>query len=208
MIPPILVATRNAGKLKEIEAIARQYPSLRLQALPPSLPNSPMEEELERFDTFWENALAKARYFAGQLSGCFVLTEDSGLCVDALGGAPGVRSRRFSGRHELSGPELDRANNALLLEHLATVPEERRAARFVCVAALIEPCGSEAVFEGFCDGEILPAPLGVGGFGYDPLFFIPRERSTFAELPPERKNRISHRAQALQQAFNYASSWA
>ena len=204
MILPILVATRNAGKLREIEAIASEYPAVRLQALPTSLPFSQREEQLECFGTFRENALAKARYFAEHAAGRYVLAEDSGLCVEALGGAPGIRSKRFSGRHDLSGSELDHANNALLLERIADVPANHRGAHFVCAAALIAPDGSEAVFEASCAGEILPAPRGVGGFGYDPLFWIPDERGTFAELTPERKDRISHRGQALRQALGYA----
>lgn len=198
----LLVATRSAGKIREIRRILREAglaePTL-LTLGDAGVVESPAEEEIEVFDTFEQNALAKARYFC-RLSGLLTLADDSGLCVDALGGAPGVRSKRFSGRADLRGEQLDAANNARLLEALRGVRAADRAAHYVCVAALVAPTGDERLFRGTCDGVILPAPRGDGGFGYDPLFFLPEERATFGELPAERKNEISHRARAVRAA--------
>jgi XTP/dITP diphosphohydrolase len=175
---------------------------LTLADLP--LPASPDEDGLEAFSTFAENALAKARYFAGR-TGMLTLADDSGLCVDALAGAPGVRSKRFSGRSDLEGDRLDEANNQLLLQRLTEVPPGERPARYVCAAAIVDPNGGEAIFEGTCAGEILQAPVGEGGFGYDPLFFVPEEGATFGEMTPERKNVVSHRACAMRLAASYLS---
>jgi XTP/dITP diphosphohydrolase len=150
------------------------------------------------FETFAENALAKARYFAAR-TGTLVLADDSGLCVDALGGAPGVRSKRFSGQSHLRGEELDRANNQHLLRSLHDVAELDRTGHYMCAAALVMPGGAEAVFLGSCDGCIVSEPRGSGGFGYDPLFYIPSEQATFGELPASRKHELSHRARAMVQ---------
>ncbi len=196
----VLVATRNADKLREIRQVLAGHAGIELIDLrEAAIPESPAEDEVEAFESFEENALAKARYFATR-SGMPTLADDSGLCVDALGGAPGVRSRRFSGRADLRGAELDRANNALLLERLAEVPEAERTARYVCAAAVVFPLAVERVFRGTCEGVILPEPRGSGGFGYDPLFLVPEEGATFGELPPERKDRLSHRGRAIREA--------
>jgi XTP/dITP diphosphohydrolase len=199
----VLVATRSTHKLREILEILADRPELTLVNLNGiALPAEAEEDNLEVFSTFAENALAKARYFAGR-TGMLTLADDSGLCVDALGGAPGVRSKRFSGRADLEGERLDDANNQLLLKRMADVPPERRTASYVCAAAVVHPHGGEAVFEGACAGAILQAPVGSGGFGYDPLFFLPEQGATFGQLPPERKNLLSHRADAMRQAANY-----
>lgn len=194
----LLVATRSAPKLREIQAIVAGsgvIQALDLTAL--GIPRSSAEEELERFDTFRDNALAKARYFR-RFSTLPVLADDSGLCVDALDGAPGVRSKRFAG---MAGDpaEVDAANNRYLLERLSGIPLSSRSAHYVCVLALLLPNGAEHLFEGRCHGLILDAPRGNGGFGYDPLFFVPSEGLTFAEMPSERKNLLSHRRRALEQ---------
>jgi XTP/dITP diphosphohydrolase len=199
-VTPLLVATRSADKLREIRAILaeslhREVIGLREAGVAPS----PEEESLEVFDTFEENALAKARYFVAR-SGLPTLADDSGLCVDALGGRPGVRSKRYSGREGLEGQPLDEANNARLLRELQAVPPRERTARYVCVVAVVEPDGTEMLFRGECEGLILAEPRGEEGFGYDPLFFLPAEGVSFGELPAERKNRLSHRAVAVRAA--------
>lgn len=202
----LLVATRSADKLREIQQILAPYLALQpVDLRAAGIPESPDEDAIEAFDTFEENALAKARHFA-RLSGLPVLADDSGLCVDALGGEPGVRSKRFSGRADLRGPELDRANNGLLLERLAGVPRAERTARYVCAAAVALPGGGERVFVGSCEGSILPAPRGAGGFGYDPLFRVTGENAAFGELPPGRKNELSHRGKAVRAAGEWLGS--
>jgi len=194
----LLVATRNPGKVREIREILADYPELDIVGLDTlAIPETAEEDALEVFDTFEENALAKARYFA-RLTGERTLADDSGICVDALGGAPGVRSRRFAPGSDLRGPEQDHANNTYLLQQLAGMPESGRGAQYVCAAALAGP--DEAVFLGTCEGVVLEEPRGTGGFGYDPLFYIPSERCTFGELAPDRKNEISHRGRAVRQA--------
>jgi XTP/dITP diphosphohydrolase len=196
----LAVATRNPGKVREIHDILGDRPDVELVGLRDlGIEETPEEDALEVFDTFAENALAKARWFARK-AGALVLADDSGICVDALGGAPGVRSRRFAGAEDLRGEKQDEANNAHLLRLLQDVPDERRTAHYVCAAALAWPDGREAVFTGGCDGVVLRAPRGSGGFGYDPLFYMPEEGCTFGELPPERKNEVSHRGRAVRAA--------
>jgi XTP/dITP diphosphohydrolase len=196
---PLVVATRSAHKLREIREILGDLPGYELLDLTRAgVPETPEEEGIEAFETFAENALAKARYFAAR-TGTLVLADDSGLCVDALDGAPGVRSKRFSGQSHLRGEELDRANSQHLLDRLRNVPEPQRTGHYMCAAALVTPDGGEAVFLGRCEGCILSEPRGSGGFGYDPLFYIPTERATFGELPASRKHELSHRARAMAQ---------
>jgi XTP/dITP diphosphohydrolase len=193
----IVVATRNPGKLREIHemlAVLGGYEVVGLAEL--GIPESPEEDDVEAFETFEENALAKARYFA-EKTGELALADDSGLCVDALDGRPGVRSRRFAPVDEARGERQDGANNRHLLALLADVPDEARTARYVCAAAAAWPDGRELVRTGTCEGAILRAPRGAGGFGYDPLFYIEDEGQTFGELPPDRKNARSHRGRAV-----------
>jgi len=193
----LVVATRNAGKVREIREILAAADGWEVVGLDDlGIPESPEEDDVEAFETFEENALAKAHYFARK-TGELALADDSGLCVDALGGAPGVRSRRFAPVDEARGERQDGANNRHLLALLAHVPDARRTARYVCAAAAAWPDGRETVRTGACDGVILRAPRGGGGFGYDPLFHLPDEGRTFGELPPERKNRLSHRGRAV-----------
>ena len=151
------------------------------------------EEGIECFDTFEENALAKARYFHA-LSGMPTLADDSGLCVDALGGAPGVWSKRFSGRDDLSGQQLDDANNAKLMSELAGVVEWK--AEYKCAAAFVGN-GVEAVEMGEVSGEIVREPRGANGFGYDPYFLSSELGLTFGEATTEAKEVISHRGRAF-----------
>ncbi len=196
----LLVATRNPGKVREIREILAAYPEIELAGLRDlGIEETPEEDALEVFDTFEENALAKARHFAAN-TGELTLADDSGLCVDALGGAPGVRSRRFAGAEEARGLAQDEANSAYLLRLLADVPPERRTAHYVCAAALADGAGREEVFLGTCDGVVLGAPRGSGGFGYDPLIYMDTEGMTFGELPPARKNELSHRGRAVRAA--------
>lgn len=203
----LVVATRSAHKLREIREILPPVAGLQLLTLDEAgIPPVPEEEGIEVFDTFADNALAKARFFARRC-GRPVLADDSGLCVDALGGAPGVRSKRFAGRSDLHGSALDAANNQRLLRELQGVPPEQRGGHYVCVVALADAAGRELTFQGRCDGVLLESPRGGGGFGYDPLFFVPDEGATFGEMDAERKNRISHRARAVRAAAEALPGW-
>lgn len=204
----LLVATRNPGKVREIREILSGHPEITVVGLSDlGIEETPEEDALEVFDTFEENALAKARHFAAK-TGVLTLADDSGLCVDALNGAPGVRSRRFAGEEEARGLKQDAANNAYLLRLLADVPPERRTAHYVAAVALADASGREEVFVGRCDGVVIDAPRGTGGFGYDPLFYMPEEGKTMAELPPERKNGISHRGRGVRMAVDaLLSGW-
>ena len=181
----LILASNNAHKLREIRAILggdfEEIVSLREAGID--------HETVEDGQTFLENAEKKAREIA-ELSGCCALADDSGLCVDALGGAPGIYSARFCGVHG-----DDAANNRLLLEKLEGV--EDRGAHFTCAVALVRPDGSSVCAEGYFYGQIAREETGSNGFGYDPLFFVPEYGCTSAELPPETKNAISHRANAL-----------
>lgn len=184
----LVVATTNIGKLKEIESILAP---LRLEIVPVSAyPGLPEIEEDGA--TFEENAVKKARLTA-EATGEAALADDSGLEVDHLAGAPAVHSARFAGE-----PKSDAANNAKLLKLLEGVPWEKRTARFRCVVAVATPGGQVLTAEGMCEGYILSEPKGTGGFGYDPLFFVPEFGKTFAELSPKVKNRVSHRGAALE----------
>ncbi len=186
----LVVATFNRGKLKEIEHIWRRFfPDVRLLGL---WEFEGIGKPVESGDTFEENACEKA-VWAVRRTGLPAIADDSGIEVAALGGLPGVRSARFAGEGA-----SDADNNALLLKMLDGVPRSERAARFVCVAAYADGNGSiVARARGECSGFILDAPRGTGGFGYDPLFWVPEYGKTFAELPPEVKNSISHRAKAF-----------
>ena len=202
------MATRNAGKVREIGEILAAHPQIDVVGLAElGIAETPEEEEIEAFETFEENALAKARYFA-RMTGEATLADDSGICVDALGGAPGVRSRRFAAVDEARGERQDEANNRHLLHLLRDTPDPARTARYVCAAALADAAGREAVFTGTCDGTILRAPRGTGGFGYDPLFYLQSEGMTFGELAPGRKNEVSHRGKAIRAAVAaLAAEW-
>jgi XTP/dITP diphosphohydrolase len=186
----LLIATTNAGKFAEVEAVLKHLPITliplaRLGAWP---------QVIEDGKTFEENALKKARTLAG-FSGYVTLADDSGLEVDALDGAPGVHSARYSG-----DDADDARNNEKLLRALEQIPEGKRGARFVCVLALCAPRalgGGEWPFRGECEGRIAFTPRGENGFGYDPLFFYLPLGKTFAEIDREAKCRVSHRGQAL-----------
>jgi XTP/dITP diphosphohydrolase len=184
----LLIATGNSGKLKEFAALFAGS-GMKLYSLndfPELVP------AVEDGKTFRENALKKA-VAASRKTGICAIADDSGLCVDALNGSPGVFSARFAG--ECCG---DDANNRKLLLELAGVPKEHRSATFRCVIALCTPESLDKIFEGELRGHILEHPSGCGGFGYDPLFMVPEYGKTVAELPIELKNRISHRGKAVE----------
>ena len=190
----VVLATRNPGKLREIREILGELP-VRVIGLEetPRLP-----EPSEGGATFAENARQKALYYA-RATGHWCLADDSGLAVDALGGAPGVRSSRYAAERwppDAARETIDAANNAKLLAELKDVPEGMRSARFICHLALAD--GQRVLIEtsGAVEGCIAREGRGCNGFGYDPLFYIPQLGCTSAELPPEQKNRISHRGQA------------
>jgi XTP/dITP diphosphohydrolase len=194
----LLVATRSADKLREIHGILRDVDDLRVLDLNDlGIEETPEEETIERYESFEENAVAKARYF-GDRSGLPTVADDSGLAVDALGGRPGVRSKRFApGGETLTGKERDEANNLHLLDLLRDVELPERTARYVCVAALVEAGGETRTFRGEAEGLILGRPRGWQGFGYDPLFLDRSLGLTFAEISREEKAERSHRGKAF-----------
>ncbi|MDB4917149.1 MAG: Nucleoside-triphosphatase rdgB [Gemmatimonadetes bacterium] len=197
---PLVVATRNSGKLHELRALFATHGIHVVDLNEVGVAEDVVaEERIESFDTFEENALAKARYFAGRLPGRMIVADDSGLCVDALDGRPGVRSKRWSGAGDLSGGALVAANNAKLIAELHGV--SRRTARFVCAAAFSSPAG-EVVVRGEVGGHILEGPRGTHGFGYDPLFFATDLGTTLAEATSGEKERVSHRGRAFAKLLN------
>lgn len=181
----LIIASNNAHKLVEIKAILGGYFDEIV-----SLREAGIEHEtVEDGSSFMENALKKAREIV-EISDCCALADDSGICVDALDGAPGIYSARFAGEHG-----NDAKNNALLLEKLKGAAD--RSAHFTCAAALVRPDGTEVKSEGYFYGEIAQCLSGANGFGYDPLFYVPEYGCTAAQLPADVKNSISHRANAL-----------
>lgn len=182
----LLLATHNAGKKAEYAALLQGL-DLELVTLADLGITNAIAEDGE---TFAQNALLKAKGYA-KASGLLTLADDSGLEVDALGGAPGVHTARYGGEG-LSDPE----RYQLLLQNMQGIPEEQRTARFRCIIALAWPDGRTQLAEGVCEGRIAHEPRGEHGFGYDPIFYLPEFGCTMAELPPEVKNRISHRARA------------
>jgi XTP/dITP diphosphohydrolase len=192
----LYLATGNAHKIGELTAILAAA-RLDVQVSPPSALGG-MPEVLEDTGTFEGNARKKAFALAARLpteaEDAWAVADDSGLCVDALGGAPGVESAYFAGK-----PTNDAANNARLLAELQQVPPEKRTAAFHCCIVAAARDARTVSFHGRCPGRVLDTPRGVSGFGYDPLFLPDGEKLTAAELPPDIKNRISHRARALAQ---------
>ena len=181
----LVLATRNQGKIAELRRILGGIDVVGLEEFPDA-PDVP-ETEL----TFQGNALLKARAIAAH-TGLPAVADDSGLCVDALNGMPGVFSARWSGRHG-----DDEANLDLLLGQLSEVAPEHRGARFICVAAIAWPSGEEDAVEGRMEGSVIDARRGTNGFGYDPIFVPEGESRTTAEMPPAEKDAISHRGKAF-----------
>ncbi|HEX5178344.1 MAG TPA: RdgB/HAM1 family non-canonical purine NTP pyrophosphatase [Gemmatimonadaceae bacterium] len=201
---PLILATRSVGKLHELRPMLAGYGIETLTLDHAGVAERPMEEEaLEQFPTFEENALAKARYFFERAGRRPTVADDSGLEVLALGGRPGVHTKRWSGRTDLSGRALDAANNAKMLHELSGMADRR--ARYVCVAAYIDASG-EHVCRGESTGRILDAPRGAGGFGYDPLFMSDDLGVTFAEATREQKEQVSHRGRAFAQLAAWLSA--
>jgi XTP/dITP diphosphohydrolase len=193
----LLLATRSVDKAGEIRRILRGVPDLEIVDLEAAgFPPSAEEDELEPFDTFEANARSKAEYFH-RLTGLPTVADDSGLEVDALNGAPGVRSKRFSPEQGLDGEALDEANNRYLMERLKHVAPADRTGRYVCAAVLVRSEGAPIVVRGEAEGRILDAAQGSGGFGYDPYFLDPATGVSFAELPMDEKNLRSHRGGAF-----------
>lgn len=194
---PFLIATRSEGKLRELNGILAAAGLRAVTLSQAGIVESSGEDGIECFATFEENALAKARYF-NALSGMPTLADDSGLCVDALGGAPGVWSKRFSGRNELTGQELDDANNEKLMAEL--VGEVSMGAGYKCAAAFVAG-RVEAIEIGEVRGEIIREPRGENGFGYDPYFHSSELGLTFGEATTEAKELVSHRGRAFRALF-------
>jgi XTP/dITP diphosphohydrolase len=186
----VVVATRNRHKVREI-AVLLEEAGLGIDAV--TIDDvAPDAELIEDEETFEGNALAKARQ-AAAACGLPAMADDSGIEVDALGGAPGVRSARWAGE-----PCDDGRNNDKMLREMAEVPDPKRTARYRCAAAFVNPAGgTEIVRSGACEGILLDAPRGNGGFGYDPLFLVPSLGQTMAEIDLATKNRLSHRAAAF-----------
>ncbi len=185
----ILIATTNQGKVQEIRNLVKGLPALFLSLS--EVPGIP--EVVEDRETFEENALKKARMMAYS-TGIVTLADDSGLCVDALDGRPGVHSARYAG-----DSASDEEKYLRVLEEMADVPDPARSARFVCAVALVAPDGEENLFRGVCEGRITREPQGSFGFGYDPIFYFEEAGCTFSQMDQESKNRVSHRGRALRQ---------
>jgi XTP/dITP diphosphohydrolase len=194
----IQVATSNRGKLRDFAAVAEQYsvaisPVANFDSIPSVVEDAP---------TFETNAQKKAEHYSRHAKGEFVIADDSGLEVDALHGAPGIYSARYAASPNHPNA-TDAENNAKLLRELASVPEHKRQARFVCAITVARDGETLATFRGVAPGRILFEPRGEGGFGYDPLFLSPALNKTFAELTPEEKATVSHRGQAFQKMLQW-----
>jgi len=201
---PILIATSNPGKLRDFAGAAG---ALGIGIEP--LPNfSSIPTVVEDGATFEANARKKAEAYSRYAPGELVLADDSGLEVDALGGAPGVHSARYAADqpHLVGNNTDDQANNARLIRELRKIPPQQRTARFVCLIAAARDGATLAVFRGEAEGVLLDVPRGSNGFGYDPLFYFPSIQKTFAELTPEEKAQYSHRGKAFLAFLKWVSA--
>jgi XTP/dITP diphosphohydrolase len=187
MMSIIVLATRNAGKIKEFQSLVKDFP-VEIRSLNDFGPIPEVEEDGETFD---DNAYKKA-LFTAQVLGLPAISDDSGLVVETLDGAPGVKSARYAGENA-----TDQDNIEKLLKEMEG--EKNRKAAFECVISLAVPSGPALTYEGRCEGEITTEQQGEGGFGYDPVFYYPPLGKTFAQLSMEEKNRVSHRGLALQE---------
>jgi len=204
----ILIATSNPGKLCDFAGAAAAH-GVEVAAIPNFSSLPPVVED---GDTFEANARKKAEVYSRYLPGEIVIADDSGLEVDALNGAPGVHSARYAapdlhnkGRHQADANTDDEANNARVLRELKNVPPEKRSARFVCVLVAARDGKTLATFRGEAQGIILDAPRGTNGFGYDPLFYFPQIKKTFAELTAEEKSKYSHRGSAFRKFLEWCT---
>jgi XTP/dITP diphosphohydrolase len=197
----ILIATSNAGKLRDFAGAALQH-GITVAGIPNFSALPPVVED---GDTFEANARKKAEQYSVHLPDVMVLADDSGLEVDILGGAPGVHSARYAAEepHRAGANTNDDANNARVLHELIDVPREKRTGRFVCVIAAARNGKTLATFRGVAEGVILDRLQGSGGFGYDPMFYFPAIGKTFAELTPEEKSNYSHRGAAFSQFLSW-----
>lgn len=202
----VLVATSNSGKLRDFAGAAKAF-GITIENIPDFSSLSPVVED---GTTFEENARKKAASYSRAVPGELVLADDSGLEIDALGGAPGIHSARYASldlqNSKARAAECnadDEANNARVLRELASIPPEKRTARFVCVLAVARDGQVVHTFHGTAEGVILDAPRGNNGFGYDPLFFFPAIQKTFAQLEPEKKSRYSHRGAAFRKFLQW-----
>jgi XTP/dITP diphosphohydrolase len=197
----VLIATTNPGKLRDFSGAAAPL-GIAIESLPnfAAIPIA-VEDGL----TFEANARKKAEYYSTYAPGEIILADDSGLEVDALGGAPGVHSARYAADqpHLVGNNTDDQANNARLIREIRKIPRERRNARFVCVIAAARDGETLNVFRGEAEGTLLETPRGSEGFGYDPLFYFPPIQKTFAELTPEEKAQFSHRGAAFRQFLDW-----
>ena len=196
-----LVATRSEGKLRELREIFAEFGLAMTDPATLGLPETAAEDELEAFETFEENALAKARYFFDLSGGVPTFGDDSGMCVDALGGEPGVYSKRWSGNEKLDREALDAANNAKLVRRMSEARAHNKEGftdrgQYVSVAAFKDATGEE-LRRGEVEGRVLEVPRGTGGFGYDPYFEAPALGGTYAESSIENTAKKSHRARAF-----------
>jgi XTP/dITP diphosphohydrolase len=206
----ILIATSNPGKLRDFAGAALRY-GIEIAGIPnfASLP-SVVEDGL----TFEANARKKAEAYGKHAPGELVVADDSGLEIDALKGAPGVHSARYAAPdlqnkapHDADANTKDEANNARVLRELKNVPPDKRTGRFVCVLAAARDGKTLATFRGTAEGTILDAPRGTNGFGYDPLFYFPQIKKTFAELEPEEKAKYSHRGRAFRDFLRWCDDF-
>lgn len=187
----IVAATKNKGKVTEFMETLKGFEIITMQ-------EAGIDEEIEETGkNFEENALIKARFVAAKTN-FPVISDDSGLSVDALSGKPGIYSARYAGENASDAQRIEK-----LLQEMDSVEDELRTARFTCVIAYIDKNGTEKTFKGECEGVILREPRGKNGFGYDPVFFLPEYGKTFAELSTEIKAKISHRAKALEKLKDY-----
>lgn len=207
MTQTVLVATSNAGKLRDFAGAAEAH-GIAISSVPGF---SSLPAVVEDGATFEANARKKAEEYSRAAPGDLVLADDSGLEIDALGGAPGVHSARYAAPdlhnkepHEAEANTDDEANNARVLRELSALPLEKRTARFVCVLAVARDGQTLATFRGTAEGIIIEAPRGNNGFGYDPLFYFPQIGKTFAELSAQQKAQYSHRGAAFRAFIEWA----
>jgi XTP/dITP diphosphohydrolase len=200
----VLVATSNPGKIRDFAGVARRY-GIAIAAIPDF---AALPRVVEDGKTFEENARKKAEEYSRYIPGEMVIADDSGLEVDALGRAPGVHSARYAADelHAAAANTDDEANNAKLIGQITKIPAKKRTGRFVCWIAAACDGKTVAIFEGKAEGIILDQPRGSNGFGYDPLFYFPQIKKTFAELSPEEKAKYSHRGAAFRKFLDWARS--